>query len=186
MDREAYVRRIGAHFDCKRGFGDEVSRRWSDDAAPDDTLMFLVEQDFLVPSSRPRNSDLPLAAHGKTPLPYLTPLALASISVRPTHATSGSVSLTQKLLPCFKWLQTSSIPVGAPSAIIPNGIFHLSKRALTTNKSATDSLYLSFGVKIGSADRVEVPSRPVTCSYWGTKNVSTRPGPISDISVRTR
>ena len=27
------------------------------------------------------------------------------------------------------------------------------------------------------------PSRPVACSYWGTKNVSTRPGPVSDIAV---
>ena len=25
------------------------------------------------------------------------------------------------------------------------------------------------------------PSRPVTCSYWGTKNVSTQPGPEPDI-----
>src|SRR5258708_5112584 len=34
--------------------------------------------------------------------------------------------------------------------------------------------------KIGSADRVQDHAR-FTCSYWGTKNVSTRPGPISDI-----
>ena len=27
------------------------------------------------------------------------------------------------------------------------------------------------------------PSRPVTCSYWGTKNVSTRPGPEPDIPL---
>src|SRR5476649_646962 len=30
--------------------------------------------------------------------------------------------------------------------------------------------------KIGSADRLEVHHAPVACSYWGTKNVSTRPG----------
>ena len=29
------------------------------------------------------------------------------------------------------------------------------------------------------------PSRPVACSYWGTKNVSTRPGSFSEVSVRT-
>src|SRR6476659_10645576 len=27
------------------------------------------------------------------------------------------------------------------------------------------------------------PSRPVACSFWATKNVSTRPGPISDIAA---
>ena len=44
-----------------------------------------------MPSSRPRDSERPLAAQGNTPLPYLTPAALASFSVTPTQATSGSV-----------------------------------------------------------------------------------------------
>ena len=44
-----------------------------------------------MPSSRPSDSERPLAAQGKTPLPYLTPAALASVSVTPTQATSGSV-----------------------------------------------------------------------------------------------
>ena len=43
------------------------------------------------PSSRPNDSDRPDAAHGKVPLPYFTPAALASFSVTPTQATSGSV-----------------------------------------------------------------------------------------------
>src|SRR3954447_13122413 len=43
------------------------------------------------PSSRPRDSDRPEPAQGNTPLPYLTPAALASFSVTPTQATSGSV-----------------------------------------------------------------------------------------------
>ena len=46
---------------------------------------------FVRPSSRPSDSDRPEAAHGNAPLPYLTPAALASLSVMPTHATSGSV-----------------------------------------------------------------------------------------------
>jgi hypothetical protein len=46
---------------------------------------------LVTPSSRPSESDRPLAAHGKVPLPYFTPFALASFSVRPTQATSGSV-----------------------------------------------------------------------------------------------
>ena len=41
------------------------------------------------PSSRPSESDRPLAAQGKTALPYLTPFALASVSVTPAQATSG-------------------------------------------------------------------------------------------------
>ena len=32
-----------------------------------------------------------MAIQGNTPLPYLTPAALASFSVTPTQATSGSV-----------------------------------------------------------------------------------------------
>ena len=44
-----------------------------------------------MPSSRPSASERPDAAQGNAPLPYLMPLALASFSVRPTQATSGSV-----------------------------------------------------------------------------------------------
>ena len=46
---------------------------------------------FVRPSSRPNDSDRPDAAHGNAPFPYFTPAALASFSVTPTHATSGSV-----------------------------------------------------------------------------------------------
>ena len=46
---------------------------------------------LVSPSSRPSESERPLAAQGNTPLPYLTPLALASFSVRPAQATSGAV-----------------------------------------------------------------------------------------------
>ena len=46
---------------------------------------------LVMPSSRPSDSERPLAAHGKAALPYLMPAALASFSVTPTHATSGSV-----------------------------------------------------------------------------------------------
>jgi hypothetical protein len=46
MDRKANIGGVGAHFDRKRCFRYQVSRRRSDDAAPDDTLMLLIEQDF--------------------------------------------------------------------------------------------------------------------------------------------
>ena len=58
MDREADVRGVGAHFDCKRRFRDEVACRRPNDAAPDDPLMFLVEQDFgdaLIAAKRQRS-----------------------------------------------------------------------------------------------------------------------------------
>jgi hypothetical protein len=43
------------------------------------------------PSGRAMLSARPDAAQGKLPLPYLTPFALASVSVRPAQAPSGSV-----------------------------------------------------------------------------------------------
>src|SRR5215212_7078921 len=49
---------------------------------------------LVMPSSRPSDRDRPDAAQGNTPLPYLTPAALASFSVTPTQATSGSVYAT--------------------------------------------------------------------------------------------
>jgi hypothetical protein len=47
-----------------------------------------------MPSSRPSVSDRQDATHGNTPLPYLTPAALASFLVTPIQATSGSVYAT--------------------------------------------------------------------------------------------
>jgi hypothetical protein len=47
-----------------------------------------------MPSSRPSVSDRQDATHGNTPLPYLTPAALASFLVTPIRATSGSVYAT--------------------------------------------------------------------------------------------
>ena len=49
---------------------------------------------LVMPSSRCRLKLRPLAAQGKTPLPYLRPCCLASASVTPAHATSGSVNTT--------------------------------------------------------------------------------------------
>ena len=46
---------------------------------------------LVEPSSRPSESERPLAAQGNAPLPYLIPLALHSFSVSPAQATSGSV-----------------------------------------------------------------------------------------------
>ncbi len=51
----------------------------------------LSNSSFVMPSSRPSESERPLAAQGKTPLPYVTPAAFASFSVIPAQATSGSV-----------------------------------------------------------------------------------------------
>ena len=46
---------------------------------------------FVQPSSRPIQSDRPLAAHGKTPISTSKPSSLQCCWVFPTHATSGSV-----------------------------------------------------------------------------------------------
>ena len=43
------------------------------------------------PAPRPIASARPDAAHGKTAFSYATPCSLASVSVSPTQATSGSV-----------------------------------------------------------------------------------------------
>jgi hypothetical protein len=61
------------------------SRALPDNSAADDPVDILVEQHL----ERRRESERPLAAQGNTPLPYLMPLA--SFSVNPAYATSGSV-----------------------------------------------------------------------------------------------
>ena len=91
VDGQADVGGVGADLDGQRGFGDEVAGVGADDPGADDPVVGLVEQHLgqaLVP---PRDSERPEAAQGNTPLPYLTPAALASFSVTPTQATSGSV-----------------------------------------------------------------------------------------------
>ena len=45
----------------------------------------------LVMPSSPERQRASRAAHGNTPLPYLSPCAFASFSVSPAQATSGSV-----------------------------------------------------------------------------------------------
>ena len=83
---------VGAHLDGQGGLGDQVAGVGADDAAADDPLGGLVEQHLghaLVAAQRQRPAAD--AAHGNTPLPYLIPAALASFSVSPTQATSGSV-----------------------------------------------------------------------------------------------
>ncbi len=59
VDRQTNIRGIGAHFDRKRRFGDEVSGRRSNNTTPDNSLVFFVEQDFgdaLITSQRERPS----------------------------------------------------------------------------------------------------------------------------------
>ena len=46
MNRQADIGGVRAHFDCQRRFRDEVSRRRSDDAAPNNSLVFFIEQDL--------------------------------------------------------------------------------------------------------------------------------------------
>ncbi len=46
---------------------------------------------FVEPSERPSDSARPDAAQGNVPFSYATPCSLASVSVSPIHATSGSV-----------------------------------------------------------------------------------------------
>ena len=49
-------------------------------------------------SSASRCSPIRLCMKRRSPLPYLMPLALASISVMPTHATSGSDLIAEAAL----------------------------------------------------------------------------------------
>ena len=59
MDGEADVGGIGAHFDRERGLGDQIACRGPNDAATDDPLVFLVEQDLgdaFIPAKRQRAS----------------------------------------------------------------------------------------------------------------------------------
>ena len=91
MDRQADILGIGAEFDGQRCLSDEVASGGPDNPAADDALSGFVEQDLgqaLVAAKRQRT---PGGSPRETPLPYLTPAALASFSVVPTHATSGSV-----------------------------------------------------------------------------------------------
>ena len=90
VDGEADVFGVGAHLDRQRRFGDQVAgirrrrcRSRSIAWCPRRTAT------WSAPSSRPSDSARPEAAHGKLALPYSMPLALASVSVRPTQATSG-------------------------------------------------------------------------------------------------
>src|ERR1700722_15851455 len=114
MNGEADVLGLGAHLDRQRRLRDEVagvgspqapaaipsagaaSERRSPALGPTmpQPMRRWVSSSHRVlvrPSSRPSESDRPLAAHGKTALPYLIPFALASVSVTPAQATSGSV-----------------------------------------------------------------------------------------------
>ncbi len=91
MDGGADVAGVGAELDGQARFSDEVPGGGADDAAADDAVGGSSNSTLVMPSSRPRLSDRPLAAQGNTPLPYLIPAALASFSVTPTQATSGSV-----------------------------------------------------------------------------------------------
>jgi hypothetical protein len=61
---------------------------------PRTRLVASSNKSLVMPSSRPSESERAEAAQGKIPLPYLIPLALASFSVMPTQATSGSVLAT--------------------------------------------------------------------------------------------
>jgi hypothetical protein len=95
VNGEADVMGIGAHLDRESCFRDQVASIWSNDATTNDAIGRLIEQDLGDPFVAPSERDRPDAAQGNTPLPYFTPLALASFSVSPTQATSGSVYATE-------------------------------------------------------------------------------------------
>ena len=91
MDRQADILGVSAEFDRERSLSDQIASRGADDSAADDALGGFVEQDLgqaLVAAKRQRAAG---GSPGETPLPYLMPAALASFSVIPTQATSGSV-----------------------------------------------------------------------------------------------
>jgi len=91
MDRAADVHRIRPHLDRQCDLADEIAGVRADDAAADDALRLLVEQQLgeaLVAAVGDRAAE---ALHGNRPFLTLRPACFASSSVSPTQAISGSV-----------------------------------------------------------------------------------------------
>ena len=91
VDGEADVGGVGAHLDGQAASATSSPALGPTMPAPIRRSVPSSNSSLVAPSERPRDSDRPLAAQGKVPLPYLTPAALASFSVALTQATSGSV-----------------------------------------------------------------------------------------------
>ena len=73
MDGQPDVCGVRAQLDGQRGLGDQVAGIGPDDAAADDPVVVSSKITLVMPSSRPSDSERPLAAHGKLALPYLMP-----------------------------------------------------------------------------------------------------------------
>src|SRR3984893_3848384 len=94
------------------------SPAWVPTMAPPTTRCVASSKRSLVkPSSRPLAMARPDAAHGKTLFCTFTPLALASSSVSPTHATSGSVYATEGMTRASK---NDFSPAAASAATCPS------------------------------------------------------------------
>ena len=92
VDGQADVLGVGAHLDRQRRLGDEVARVRPDDAAADEAAASPRPTAVLVrPSSRPSESDAAARRPREHRLAVLDACALASVSVTPAQATSGSV-----------------------------------------------------------------------------------------------
>jgi hypothetical protein len=91
VDGHADVFHIGTHFQCKYGFADEFAGARADDAGAEDAFGLGVEQQFgqaLVAVNAERSA---ACSPGEDAFFVGDVLCLASVSVRPIQATSGSV-----------------------------------------------------------------------------------------------
>src|SRR6202521_72855 len=86
-------------------------------APPTTRCVASSKRSLVKPSSRPLAMARPDAAHGKTLFCTFTPLALASSSVSPTHATSGSVYATEGMTRASK---NDFSPAAASAATCPS------------------------------------------------------------------
>ena len=91
VDGEADVLGLAAHFDRQRGLGDKVAGVGADDAATDQALRFLVPQRLGQAFVAPERQRTPARRPGERRLAVSEALRMASASVTPTQATSGSV-----------------------------------------------------------------------------------------------
>ena len=91
MNCKADIFRIGTHFQRQNCLCYQLTGVGADDPGAEYALVFLIEKYLGQTFIAIQSSDRPLAAQGKAPFSYSIPCALASVSLKPIHATSGSV-----------------------------------------------------------------------------------------------
>jgi len=94
MHGQRDVFRGGAHLDGEHRFGDQFARTCAADTHAQHASVSGSMSIFVMPSVRSNDMARPDAAHGNLETSYLMPRSLASPSVRPHQASSGSVKTT--------------------------------------------------------------------------------------------